>query len=287
MMQSESHSFSEQNSSYRRGLVLGLTMAEVGILIIFILLLLIGIDEWEQEVQKKAMEGHESIKIERLQSLEETEQILKELKTQLKVEEGASTEELRNLLKVFQKIEEKKEAQTTLQEVRAALEQIRSVREQIEKKEGSETLANQVEKQSYRIANQEGQLQRYKERIKEAGLDKVEKPCWIKPDGTIEYLYEIVLTAKGIKMREFVNKDRERERSLLPMPVIDEKETLSKEEFLRRTVPLYTHSLAENCRFFVLIYDDTGSKDKEIYKDLIRTIESHFYKKLSIRKAPF
>src|SRR5262249_12117828 len=38
----------EQHAAYRKGLVLGLTMAEVGILIIFVLLLLIAFDYLRQ-----------------------------------------------------------------------------------------------------------------------------------------------------------------------------------------------------------------------------------------------
>ena len=34
-----------------------------------------------------------------------------------------------------------------------------------------------------------------------AGHGKGERPCWVQLDGTIDYLYDVVLTSRGIKMR--------------------------------------------------------------------------------------
>lgn len=287
MMNPEKQNINEQYSSYRRGIVLGLTMAEVGILIIFVLLLLVGIEKWQREKQSKNTKGKELINKEQLQDLKESEQTLTQIKNQLKIRNDASSDEITRLIRAIQEINENKEGQSILTEVRSALDQIRDIRKQLEKKEGSESFAKQFEKQSYRIANQEGQLQRYENQLKDAGLGKGERPCWVKPDGSIEYLYDVVLTSNGIKMREYRYENRESQRALLPMPFIDEKEILSKQEFLIKTEPLYNHSLAVNCRFFVVIYDDTAPTEKEIYKDLLRTVESHFYKRLSLDKAPF
>ena len=279
-----SHHIPEQNTAYRRGMVLGLTMAEVGILIIFVLLLLIGF-KVQDEV---AMEGKEAVKVERLRALEEADSLLTKLRSQLQIPNNASVDEIRTLIRALQEVTATPEGQTTLQETRAVLEQISRIRDQIEKEGGSEALAKQVEQQSYRIANQEGQLQYYSSRLKEAGLGKGERPCWVKPDGTIEYLYDVVLASNGIRMREYNKYDhREPERSLLPMPAVDPNEVLRPAEFRRRTQPLYNRSLAANCRFFVVIYDATGPTEKELYKQLLGTVEEHFYKRLNRGQAPF
>lgn len=279
-----SHHIPEQNTAYRRGMVLGLTMAEVGILIIFVLLLLIGFKDWQQAV---AMEGKEAVKVERLRALEEADSLLTQLRSPLQVPNNASVEEIRTLIRALQEVTATPEGQTTLQETRAVLEQMSRIRDQIKKEGGSEVLAKQVEQQSYRIANQEGQLQRYESVLKEAGQGKGERPCWVKPDGTIEYLYDVVLASNGIRMREYKYDHREREHSLLPMPAVNPNELLSPAEFLRRTEPLYNHSVAENCRFFVVVYDATGSTEKERYKQLLWTVEGHFYKRLDRGPAPF
>jgi hypothetical protein len=62
----------EQNEAYRRGVVLGLTMAEAGILIIFVLLLLIGFDEWNRSIEREKMKGKATIPEERLKVLQRT-----------------------------------------------------------------------------------------------------------------------------------------------------------------------------------------------------------------------
>jgi hypothetical protein len=143
---------------------------------------------------------------------------------------------------------------------------------------GQMELAEQAERQSYRIANQDGQLQRYEQLLSAAGIGKGERPCWVKPDGTIEYLYDVVLENSGIRMREHLYPEREHERSLLPMPNVGPGEILSPAEFIRRTYPLYERSQQMNCRFFVVIFDATGPTEKAIYKNLLRTVEGHFYK---------
>lgn len=259
-------------------------MAEVGILIIFVLLLLIGFEEWQQA---GAMKGREAVKVERLRTLEEAASQLTQLRDSLQIQNNASAEEIRKLIRAVQEVTATPEGQTALQEFRAALEQMGRIRDEVTKEGGSEALVKQVEQQSYRIANQEGQLQRYESRLKEAGLGKDERPCWVRPDGTIEYLYDVVLASNGIRMREYQHDDREHERSLLPMPTVDQIEVLSPAEFLQRTQPLYESSLAANCRFFVVVYDATGPTEKYLYKQLLRTVEGHFYKRLNHGPAPF
>jgi hypothetical protein len=69
--------------------------------------------------------------------------------------------------------------------------------------------------------------------------------------------------------------------------VTDPGEVLSERLFLDRTQPLFESSLAENCRFFVTVFDATGPAEKNRYKSLLRTVEGHFYKRLSLERSPF
>jgi len=119
------------------------------------------------------------------------------------------------------------------------------------------------------------------------GQGKGERPCWVKPDGAIDYLYDVVLTSGGIRMREYALPHRLSERTKLPMPAVDFRETLTPSDFLRRTRPLFDRGLAENCRFFVVIFDATGFSEKLLYKGLLKTVEGHFYKRLDDGPAPF
>lgn len=281
----DTHHIPEQSAAYRRGVVLGMTMAEVGILIIFVLLLLIGFRLWDEA---RAMDGRQTVTIERMQALEEAADALTELKSSLQLSGGETVDEIRSLILAIQEGLTTPEAQTALRDARAAIEEMKRIREEVLKGGGTEALAQQVEQQSFRIANQEGQLQRYESLLKDAGEGKGERPCWVRPDGTIEYLYDIVLGSNGIRMREYQYENRVKERFLLPAPTIDPNEVLSAEEFLRRTKPLYEYSKAENCRFFVVVYDATGVTEKELYKHLLfKVVEGRFYKRVDDGPAPF
>ena len=72
----DGRNIAEQNASYRRGVVLGLTMAEVGILVIFVLLLLIGFNEWTRVIEQEKAKDNRSVSIERLAGLETAERQL-------------------------------------------------------------------------------------------------------------------------------------------------------------------------------------------------------------------
>lgn len=278
---------SDEYTAYRRGLVLGLTMAEVGILIIFVLLLLVVYNQWLSEEQTKAMNGAEPVPAERLRDLEAAETLRNTVRETLKMPATASVDEISRLVRALQEVTAKPEARTVLQETREALDQFERAVEKAKKEGTPDALVKELEKQSFQIANQDGQLKRYEAQLKNAGLGKGERPCWVKPDGTVEFLYDVVLGSRGIRMREYNYPGRNRERALLPLPKVNPNEVLSEEEFLRRTAPVYMSSLATNCRFFVVIYDATGPAQKELYKQQLSAVEGHFYKRLDRGPAPF
>jgi hypothetical protein len=283
----------EQNSSYRKGLVLGLTMAEVGILIIFVLLLLIAIEQIRRDHLMQSLEGKKPIAEARLKELQLAENSLQEIAIAMGVTEETPPEDFRRLVRMTAVMATSPDGKSALVEARDAIREMKDASAQVRaaakaaSERGAEELVRQVESKSHQIANQEGQLKRYEKMLTDAGMGKGERPCWVKPDGTIEYLYEVVLGSDGIRMKEIDYPARHDERTLLPMPEIDPKEVLSEAEFLRRTRPLYNHSFAANCRFFVVIYDGTATHEKPLYKNLLRTVEGHFYKKLSLAAPPF
>lgn len=283
----DSHQILQQHGAYRRGMVLGLTMAEAGILVIFVLLLLVGVSELLREEQERALDGRVVIPAEQLKSLEEAEATLQNVREALGVTEKTIPEEIVRLVRIAEKVATTAQGQTALREARAVAEEMRRIKEEIAKAGGSKILAEEVERQSYIIANQEGQIKRLESMLKDAGLGKGERPCWVRPDGTIDYLYEVVLSSSGIRMREIHLPHRQRERARLPMPAVDPMEVLAPGEFLRKTEALYNYSLTANCRFFVVVYDATGPTEKELYKQLLRTVEGHFYKRLDRGQAPF
>jgi hypothetical protein len=274
----------EQNASYRRGVVLGLTMAEVGILIVFVLLLLIGFAEWARAIEQQSAR---SVPAERLAELERQERVLTDIRKALDLPVAATQEQIAAMVRAVVERSSTPEGQSALTTARSALASMQAIRDELQAKGYPQDLLAKLQDQSYRLAAQEGQLKRYEGQLQAAGLGKGERPCWVKPDGTTEFLFDVVLGSAGIRMRENVLPARNEERLTLPMPVTNPDETLAPAEFLKRTEPLYQSSVARNCRFFVTIYDATGSSEKDLYKSLLRTVEGHFYKRLALDKAPF
>jgi hypothetical protein len=273
----------EQHDAYRRGLVLGLTMAEVGILIIFVLMLLIAFEEYRQREAKKAREGTTPVRVAELVELRRADVQIQQIAKELGVAEDLPPEDFRKLIRAIQPIAKSGVGQQALAEARAEIERQRAVRDeltaalQITESGKTDEVIRRIEEQSYKMANQEGQLKRVEKQLEQFGQGKGVRPCWVQPDGTIDYLYDVVLTSGGIRMKEYQHLSRAAERALLPMPKTDPDETLSEAEFLSRTRPLYESSVADNCRFFVYLYDGTGAQEKTLYKRLRRTVEGHFY----------
>jgi hypothetical protein len=280
-----------QETAYRRGMVMGLTMAEVAILIIFVLMLLLLFGEVRRWRQARSMAGRVSVPEDRLRDLEQTEAMLATLKSDLQAKPDTPPEDIQTLVRMIQHIASTPDLQAQLAQARDALDDIRRARDGIAKIAGEEDdlagIASRVEQQGFLIANQEGQLRHYEQKLARAGQGKGERPCWVQPDGTIDYLYDVVLTSVGIRMRECSNPNRASERAQLPTPAVDPGEVLSEATFLARTRGLYAYSQQASCRFFVVVYDATAADEKPLYKSLLRTVEGHFYKRLADGQAPF
>jgi hypothetical protein len=283
----------EQNASYRKGLVLGLTMAEVGILIIFVLLLLIAFEQLWRDEDVRKFEGKVVLEQGRVDELSRAEATLREVAHELGVDTPKTSDDFTRLVRVVSIAAKSDEGSRTLVEARKIIDEMKDAVRQVQSvaaagaEGGVSDMVQKVTAQSHRIANQEGQLKHYESMLETSGQGKGERPCWVKPDGRIDYLYDVVLGSTGIRMRELIYAERAEERKLLPMPAIDPTEVLSEAEFLRRTRPLFDSSLAQNCRFFVVVYDGTAVHEKALYKSELQTVEGHFYKRLSNDQPQF
>ena len=280
----------EQHDAYRRGLVLGLTMAEAALLIIFVLLLLIAFEAQRHFGIQRTFAGKEPVESGLLQELQSDSDFVRELAESLGFDAETPRDDFRELVDSVQPLLNSRSGKEVLAEARKAIAERNLVTERLRELSSRldgldpdiitdriETQEEQIEAQGERIKNLDGLLSRYEKDWAAMGVRKGARPCWVREDGTIDYLYEVVLETAGIRMREYPEPHRERERSRLPMPGVNPQQALSQREFLRVTAPLYESSLAENCRFFVMLYDDVKDNDKALYKSLRITVEGHFY----------
>jgi hypothetical protein len=274
----------EQHAAYRKGLVLGLTMAEVGILIIFILLLLIAFDYLQRDEILRPFANKTPVEPARIEQLLQAETQLQEIGEALGVEPAKLPDDFARLVRVVEAASRSQggqgslaEAQELLAEMERAVARVETAAQKMEAGRGGE-VAEELQALSYRVENQQGLLTRYENQLARYGQGIGGRPCWVQDNGEIDFLYDVVLRSNGISMRERANPHRAAERALLPLPQVNPAETLTKSEFTRRTKPLYDHAQREKCVHFVRVYDDTAPHEKDVFIDLLLTVEGHFYK---------
>lgn len=138
-------------------------------------------------------------------------------------------------------------------------------------------LASELDRANARIAQLESQ----------AGGRGTDHPsCWYDADNSVAYLFDIALTDDGFVLREASAPQHRRRRASLPLDDVVTGRTLSTEQFLAQTRPVFRWSVGEDCRFFVRAFDLTATDQKELYKTRMRTLESHFYKNASPSGPP-
>jgi hypothetical protein len=261
----------EQKDSYSRGLVLGLTMAEIAILIIFILLLALAA-LLDQE-HKKLEEAQQQVKalVEEILALEDItggkdiSEFVREL--------VAAREALRQAGDVHSRLAE------ALQEAKELKEALAEVSDKSVQEIAQENINLRTE-----TSRMEGQLANAQKKLESFGKGNEMPSCWAKPDGTVEYIYEVAVNNNGMIARNTNLTHRDADRKLLPTMMVIQNQQVSSSKFISMSLPLYQWSVEKKCRFYVKVYDLTGSIDKDIYKERLQTVVSLFYRDFKIHK---
>lgn len=267
----------KQNSSYRQGLVLGLTMAEVAILIIFVLLLAFAALLVHQQDKHKEAE----------QVAEERQKIITQLEAQLSIIQevlpngGKNIEELQRELLLLR---DAKQQLTMFQKAAEAAgfspepeAMINALEMGWEYKKIESTIRELLPDSERNVEELLGMVREY-EKIISAGKGTEVPSCWTHDDETIEYIYDVNLTPTGLIVRETDLPHRANERKMLPVQNIVLDQEVSEQSFLSSTSDLFEWSKSKKCRFFVRVFDSTGPTDKKIYQERLRAVEARFYK---------
>ncbi len=104
--------------------------------------------------------------------------------------------------------------------------------------------------------------------------------CWAEKFGRADFIFDVSLRPDGILV---LNNDLPQwrdEQAKLPISNSLYNRPLSMNRFRTLTRPIFNRSEEMDCRFFVRIFDMTGETEKELYKQLLDTVENHFYKDL-------
>jgi hypothetical protein len=108
--------------------------------------------------------------------------------------------------------------------------------------------------------------------------------CVPEENGKPPYVYDVTLRSDGLTARDNALPDMAKWAS--ETAVIQFDIDVSPSTFEAMTTPLFEWSRRNQCRFFVRVFDATLPDQKAIYKNRLQTVEDHFYKFLSRETAP-
>jgi hypothetical protein len=307
----------DQDKQYRRGMLLGLTMAEVMTLIIFVLLLTLAAtllqDQLKIADEKKqnallqqtlevlipkgiSVDGKqiEDALKEYVRTKEENSRLRKDL-----IEaraENSQIESLREIKKTLQSLGLKADAKSedikdlkSLLEIGAAIKSaiaslpkdsaIKTVNDLLKLIEKLDQLAN-AEKLAKENAGLKGQVTFLQNKLGN-GKGAVLPPCWADISGHIQYIFDISLQDDGrFVVHNNAVAERADDQAKLPVRDISYDAPMLPTDFRNNFRPIFDYSQKQDpqCRFFVRIFDRTQVSNKTTYKASLKTVEGYFYK---------
>ena len=296
---------------HRRGLVLGLTLAEVLLLLLFVLLLVLGrkVEFWQTIADDKSAEvaaatetlrpiqdamagsdGSKSIselvqRLARVQQLETTVAQLKEensaLSSQMTVVKslGPDTQKkLREIAPAFDRA-----AKVDPNDPPAALKRALDVLDKL----GPNTSPDQVKSLSEMTADanlkdsfvsleaERDTARQQRDNLMRRGNGLTFPSCWTLPNGQTEYMFDVTTMDGGLIVKDATPR-RANDPAWRNADPFQRGTQISERVFDQATKRLFDYSKQQNCRFYSILRDGTGSS-KERYLQLRRTIEGHFY----------
>ena len=323
-----------QDESYRRGLVLGLTMAEIVILVLFCLLLalaaIFSLHRDELDVQATRLAEIEELGLVEVADLG----LIQDLKEYWERYGPSETSFGDYFSQLVLRVEELQDLRSRLEEL---VERSERLRDQLHAVEASgERMRVELAKVREHLESSSAQVEFFvtrgidpareedRRRVEEAlaALDFVEAsggdfrevmetlgrlqsevggltrlvgyyerlfgfpPCWHDGDWRIDYTLDVTFTTDGFVLRQ-VPQPRHAEHPIMPaVHVVTTGQELTPGQFTAQTKPLYDWSVANQCRFFVTVYDGTAEDEKRIFQERMRVLEGHFYKRERLNVAP-
>jgi hypothetical protein len=277
-----------EERSYRRGLVMGLTMAEILVLVVFCLLLLMG------RTVAVAVVGRNH------------EKELDDLRGALAEASGRTvaspiSNDFLELVKTGRHAYERMTA-AGLAEPSKSVDDVVQVGLEVSKALGANTMNKSEASAAKEFVNAAAAAYNRAQKtapygsaaiwlenlIKCAGTcggnGLVYPPCAKNPDGTAALIFTTTLRSGSITIHDNRIPSLETERQSWPTEAIRFEEPLSREAFLEQTLPMFEWSVARACRFVVDVKDETEASEKMVYKTRLRTVEQHFYKREQLQQ---
>lgn len=277
-------SINNENTAYRRGVILGLTMAEIMMLVIFLILLAFAtILKKEREKSEKML----SLISKNNTSAERVIHVLENQDPDIMEELVRAIEKLPEIMKLIKNDELKNDnTEDAAAVISRGIEKlkfekvIKSIGESLPIEEKFKQAIEEQKKLESEVANLKGQNKSLIKQIESKGKGVDYPPCWADLNGKPEYIYNTDLTSSGIIIHDNHLPNRVEEQASLPIAQIVYEAPLNASAFLQQTYPLLKWGKEHDCRFFVRVADKTEDNQKELYKKLLEAVEGSFYKNL-------
>ena len=283
---------------YRRGLVLGLTLAETLLLVLFILLLVYA--ALGQQRDKKMKDQEDQIASLSLRIDSGVDRLARELtqsgiasnpdelsrKLNLLTDEMARNAQLQKDLSTYQRLvptaseakqladafDVQQSPETPLQILDRHLARTTTA-PATTTSDAPKTLAEALAA----LERMSGQLDYYEHQQLTAGNGLSYPPCWQR-DGRIVYMYDALLLDDGLRLSvtdDRTGLDLAGLRANGAEPPLGQ--TITRQTFLAQTKGLHAWSVTQGCRFYARIIDGTSAGNKSGYIQARRAVEDRFY----------
>jgi hypothetical protein len=303
----------------RRGLVLGLTLAEVLLLLLFLLMLALAsqMQEWKDKASEAiaALEelrplqeqplangatdvtGVEELaaRFQRLQDVERENAALKaqaeSLSAQSELSKSLGVDKVKNARDLAAVVQHA--AQYDPSDPPAFLKRAIEVLDRL----GVDTQPDQVKPLSQMIADSEldqklatAQAERDKYRLDALNLmhrngNGLTYPsCWKTPSGQTEYIFDVTFGDRGVIVKD-ATLGRAHDNAWQMVGSFPRNTEIDEHTFIAATKKLANWATSQNCKFYTINRDETGSSNKVRYKLLQRTIEQNFYPFYAVSSA--
>lgn len=311
-------SVERDNATYRKGLVLGLTLAELGILVIFVLLLAFGAALLAKNreiagLKRAVPEERAASRIERMlrekaadpaaarslarelvdtavrqDAVAEAERRLGQASAAVsKAEQAAGDSDGEpvsgDAASAADRADPDRDMERRGEDLRRRIADIAAERDALKATladlpSGERSVADR--ELSTRLENErlKGSMAYAARRLEALGKGSEKPACWATRTGAPEYIFDVTLTSGGIVTRDRAVPNRRAEQARLPLSGMTYGRVLQGPGFQAMTKPLFDWGEAHGCRFFVMVTDRTGAAEKRRYKTLLLWVEGHFYK---------
>jgi hypothetical protein len=297
---------------HRRGLVLGLTLAEILLLLLFLLLLALGVrvhnlvhtnaelhgaiadlEPLFAEIRTQGWFSSESVEVlvKRLAHMQQLERQVSalternaELETRLAGLQalGFDTTEKLKALEPIIRAASQINPEDPPSVLRRGMAMVKTVGMDIEpdRLKSLSEMASKGETRDKKIAEltAEGdRFRRERDNLMRRGNGLTYPSCWTGADGRTEYIFDVTIRDTGMTVRDIAPSNRATDPALKYIDPFPRNREIDDRLFLSATTKLFNWSKEQNCRFYSVIRDGTGATSKERYKYLRTVVENHFY----------